>query len=435
MMRLISLLFACSCFANIVPTNPPPCTNCALPTTTRPFEAIPFYYPSTNLLTYYNSANAYARSNEGKWFLRNFTNESTLMNQCRVPQEDTSGDVAGHSDINWENAQAVSRGAGVKVGVVDGGIFPHPDLLGHLVNTNGGSLHATAVAGMIHAVAPEAILVSFATDFSAGQVANGITQAVNAGCSIINLSLGFVNQPEPTNVLAAFHYAASSNVLIVYAAENGAGNQDSVTNCYPAQWQEPNGICVGGNTRADAWYSMTGTNTIDLAAPALHLATLDVGREVYRSCDATRFTNWHCYWSGTSASAGIVSGVAALRKANHPNEGYAKLKRSLLVSARPVSGFVDKCRTGGTVDAFRTLQLSQDRPYLIAQQDGLYAVIPPGFDFDIVRGDSIGEAEGLLVLSNQTSLVYTPITNGFPVKVWDFATNGNAFFSGSFNSP
>jgi subtilisin len=149
----------------------------------------------------------------------------------------------------------LTDGTGVKVGVVDTGVGPHP----HLTVTGGentvegedpgefednGATHGTHVAGIIAArgsapnglrgVAPGVTLFSYrvfpkdseqASNFA---IAKAIDRAVAAGCDLINLSLGG-GPPDPTTS-SAIHDARQAGTLVIAAA----GNDDRSPVSFPA---------------------------------------------------------------------------------------------------------------------------------------------------------------------------------------------------------
>lgn len=139
-------------------------------------------------------------------------------------------------------------------------------------------------------------------------VAASIRYAVNNGADIVNLSLGKTFSPHQEEVAEAIRYAASHDVLIVEAAGNSGEDNDAVTS-YPSPYdldgkRHGNLLVVGsvGDDGQKAKFSNFGTRTVDIFAP---------GKDI-ESCSPEGGFEAS---DGTSMSAPIVTGVAAVMKA------------------------------------------------------------------------------------------------------------------------
>ena len=109
----------------------------------------------------------------------------------------------------------------------------------------------------------------------------------------------------------------------------------------------------------DATFTNYGPKTVDLFAPGSQVTTLDMDNELVTE-------------DGTSFSAPIVSGVAALVLSYYPNLSASQLKRILLQSAKPLKGlkvlkpgskdekvdFTSLSKTGGIVNAYEAVKLA-----------------------------------------------------------------------------
>jgi subtilisin family serine protease len=146
-------------------------------------------------------------------------------------------------------------------------------------------------------------------------VANAIIYAVNNGAKIINCSFGKSYSPQKHFVDEALKLAAEKDVLIVHAAGNDAENNDSITH-YPDNYYangaviDENWITVGAtsqkaNSDLVASFSNYGEKTVDLFAP---------GYRIYSSLP----NNKYGILDGTSFSAPMVAGAAALLKSYYP---------------------------------------------------------------------------------------------------------------------
>lgn len=220
--------------------------------------------------------------------------------------------TAAHT-LSLPGAHTISQGAGVTVGVLDGGVdFDHPvfegavesgwdyiDDDGYAYDEPGGDNtgHGTFVAGVVHLVAPEATIRAYRVTEVDGEshgyvVAEAIMQAVADGCDVINLSMALM--AEHGIIKDAIAYARSHDVVVIAAAGNG----HSYVPVYPAS--DPNVLAVAAlddeNRLADL--SRFGSH-VDLCAPGIN---------VYSPYQNDKFA----WWGGTSFAAPFVAGQAAL---------------------------------------------------------------------------------------------------------------------------
>lgn len=196
-------------------------------------------------------------------------------------------------------------------------------------------------------------------------VANGIRYAVDNGAKIINMSFGKAYSPDQLEVDAAVKYAVSKGVLLIHAAGNEAANID-VTPNFPSPnyksdstkastWIEVGASDNDGNA---ALFSNYGQKTVDLFAP---------GQQIY----STLPNNDYGYESGTSMSAPVVSGIAALVWSYYPTLSAEQVKEILLSSAvkrdnlTPMPGnartkvkFSILSSTGGIINAATALEIA-----------------------------------------------------------------------------
>lgn len=307
---------------------------------------------------------------------------AVLMFQLAVP-------AAAHAD-EWRDreywladygiteAWKKTQGEGVKVAVIDTGIdSSHPDLSGAVtggtdvsgagdpagarglgVNPEHGTLVATLLAGRGHAaeggdtedadkdkakydgpgngpdgimgVAPKAELLSVSAWIGGSnpagvpiddQLPNAVRWAVDNGAKVINMSLGSSSTAWPESWDDAFLYAEQHDVVIVAAAGNRGVGMIQVG----APATIPGVLTVAGLDRQGkaSWDSSSEGISIGVAAPAENLVGgLPAGPSRYAE------------WSGTSAAAPLVSGVAALIRSAHPELSAAQVINRIITTAK-----------------------------------------------------------------------------------------------------
>lgn len=248
----------------------------------------------------------------------------------------------------WE----VSKGAGVKVAIIDSGIdAQHPDLKGAVsggydasgsgrpdgqksvgVKPEHGTLVATMLAGRgqqpaspgptpgpaglppdgIVGVAPEAQLLSVSTWLGStnpsgksdqDQIPEAVRWAVDNGAKVINISLGSTTPQWPQSWDAAFLYAEQKDVVIVAAAGNRVGGNIQVG----APATIPGVLTVAGLDRK-------GVASVDASSQGISIGVAAPAENLLGGLPGGGYAEW----AGTSGSAPIVSGVAALIRSKWP---------------------------------------------------------------------------------------------------------------------
>lgn len=159
--------------------------------------------------------------------------------------------------------------------------------------------HGTMVAGLIHLVAPNALIMplkAFEADGTAdlSNIVRAIYYAVDNGAKVINMS--FSSHTQYASLSAAIAYAISKNVICIASGGN-EGREEYVV--YPAAEQGVLGI--GSTNALDQRSSFTNYDTpsVRMVAPGEALITTYPGN------------NYAGVW-GTSFSAALASGTAAL---------------------------------------------------------------------------------------------------------------------------
>ena len=200
-------------------------------------------------------------------------------------------------------------------------------------------------------------------------IANAIYYAVNNGAKVINMSFGKKISPHKEWVDEAFKYAAKHDVLLVIASGNENEDMD-IKPDYPndifengSVTDEKNVINVGASgIKQDenlvAPFSNYGKKNVDVFAPGIKITSVDM--------DAEFVTN-----DGTSFSAPIVSGIAALILEYYPELSAAQVKQAIMESASPLNttlvlkpgtsqkvDFATLSKSGGIVNANLALQIA-----------------------------------------------------------------------------
>ena len=157
--------------------------------------------------------------------------------------------------------------------------------------------HGTAVAGLLHLMAPEAHILplkAFGPDGTAtlAAVVSSIYYAVDNGANVLNLS--FSATEGSAALQDAITYAVSHGVVVVAAA----GNDSNTELVYPGAYGPVLNTAAVDAQNQKADFSNYG-RTVALAAPGVGLIT------IYPD------NHWAAV-SGTSFSAPLVSGEAAL---------------------------------------------------------------------------------------------------------------------------
>lgn len=239
-------------------------------------------------------------------------------------------------------AQKITRGAGVVVGVVDSGVWGgHPDLRDALlpgvdtIPTVPGDGredfdgHGTAVAGLIAGrghggssgvvgVAPESKILPARTPVN--EIADtqfftkGIKWVTANGAKVVNMSFGSTDDEDFHGSIIA---AKAADIVLIASSGNIGKSSDGYPGLYPEV------LTVGAIDRNGivADFSVTGPQ-VDLVAPGVDIYS------PYKNEGSGYIKGY-----GTSQSAAIVSGAAALVRAKFPNLSAAEVVHRLTATA------------------------------------------------------------------------------------------------------
>lgn len=273
-------------------------------------------------------------------------------------------------DISYTEADKawslVKQKREVKVAVLDTGVdYTHPDLKDRVLKDKGYNFvdndsetmddngHGTHVSGIIAASANNNIGVSGITgtlnikilpvkvldENGEGEVSNivkGIKYAVDNGADIINLSFG--TNSKSKEIEEAINYAKSKGVFVVAAAGNDGESDD---NSSPASDGAFAVAAMDYNYKV-ADFSDYGS-CIKISAPGEEiLSTVPGGYEA---------------WDGTSMAAPIVSGIAAMAKAEDPNLSPSQMEDVLDSTAKDIMIKGKDQQSGyGLIDAYDAIK-------------------------------------------------------------------------------
>lgn len=289
---------------------------------------------------------------ESSWFVKSIELDQKIVRPAWVGDklnwgvDDIDAEIVwggynGSTDVINPNA----AGKGVKVCIIDsGGRFDHEDLW---YNYKGGydyvdndndpmeedSHHGTAVAGIIAAmdnekgiigVAPNAsiyvvrVMPSDSAEFPISDLISAIFWACNNGMDIISMSVG---GPFISYVLEYVIWCAYQQGIVLVASSGNSPPDPNLNVATPAIYDEV--IAVGavekvGEEYVRASYSCYGPQ-LDVVAPTGVLTTWGVN---------LKYTTF----SGTSAAAPFVAGIAALILSKYPNLEPAEVKDILISS-------------------------------------------------------------------------------------------------------
>ncbi|HEY9724765.1 MAG TPA: S8 family serine peptidase, partial [Oscillatoriaceae cyanobacterium] len=279
--------------------------------------------------------------------------------------------------LEMEKAWAITTGAPSQVvAILDTGIDPnHPDLKDHLVpgynfvantpNPRDDFSHGTACAGVVAATANNGVgscgiapgvrimpvkVLDHLGNGPLETAARGLVWAADHGATIASMSFG---QDQPSQALDdAIAYARAKNVVVIAAMGNDG---EEVVKHWPA---DSAGVLAVGATYDDDTPALftTAGDWVGVAAPGTQIWTTMPTYQVPPSVVQDDFHENYYYFSGTSAAAPVVAGVAALIRTKFPQLNEAQVRDRLEKTADDVGakGF-DNLTGHGRVNAYRAL--------------------------------------------------------------------------------
>lgn len=286
------------------------------------------------------------------------------------------------------------NGSGVNVAVIDTGVNTSGDLAGQVLHAEDFTSeqdnqdnygHGTFVAGLIagtgagssgaiEGVAPKAKIVSLKIAGRDGST--DVTRVLEAlewvldfkdayGIRVVNLSLGF-NSPQ-SYVVDPLDFAVervwNAGVVVVAAAGNG----NNVTGSITTPGNDPFVLTVGGSndhttvgltddnlaTFSSIGPTVDGLNKPDVLAPGRSVvSSRSSGSTIDLTYPSSEVGTSYARGSGTSFSAAIVSGVAALVIQRTWSLTPNQVKQRIISTTRLIGGSTAPTWWAGDVDAF-----------------------------------------------------------------------------------
>jgi subtilisin family serine protease len=278
-----------------------------------------------------------------------------------LPQHKGIADPLRAAGPALTSSAAQTDGNGVRVGVVDTALMPHPSFPPDLVTGNeiestvpGTGLpalpppvlaaHAAFVVGLIRFQAPAARILVRAglradrDTSTVWHVARKIAELRDQHLDVVNLSFGVAdNEGAPPMALARAIDRLGPDVLVVAAAGNRKGQLGEPKQIWPAAMTDV--VAVGAKVGANgAFFSMTGP-WVDCTAEGVHVTSTFPATPVQTSEGVRTFDDGRARWSGTSFATATVTGAIAARMSRNPGmkarEAFAVLLAD--AGADPVS--------------------------------------------------------------------------------------------------
>ncbi|MFZ3230154.1 MAG: S8 family peptidase [Pseudobdellovibrio sp.] len=210
-----------------------------------------------------------------------------------------------------------------------------------------GIIAADSTAGPIQGVAPRAKILpaQFIGNDEGGLLGDAIiamNYAASRGAKIINMSWG--GAPCLPTLQAAMKALSDRGILLVTASGNDGANMDRSPS-YPSAFNLFNQINVAASTIDDfmIYFSNRGVHNVHVAAP---------GVDIYSTIPGNKIESM----SGTSMSAPMTSGAAALLWGAFPSATAQQIKQALFTGVDVVSGHEFEVSTRGRINVNKSYE-------------------------------------------------------------------------------
>ena len=304
--------------------------------------------------------------------------------------------------IDTPTGSSAPTGAGVTVAVVDTGVSTVPDLADNLVTVTGpgGATspclnlsteagcqdsygHGTFIAGLIagdgvrKGIAPDAGIL--AVKLSGRDGSSSVSQVLAAlqwliehkdvyDIGVINLSLRVASnlsyRVDPMNL--GVQQAWANGIVVVVSAGNQGAGAETIAKPGDDPWvitvgsTDDRGTVGLGDDAVSSFSSRGPTYTDgivkpDVVVPGRSLVSLRSPGSAADEAFPAFVDGTYRRGSGTSFSAGIVSGAAAVLRAADPTASNDRIKFALMSTARPLAGASATEQGAGVVDLTKAL--------------------------------------------------------------------------------
>jgi subtilisin family serine protease len=265
----------------------------------------------------------------------------------------------GVKRVGAPNVWRSYQGSGVRIGIVDTGISPHPDLrirgrFNAIAGTpdtdeNGHGTHVSGTASALNnsfgvvGVAPKARLYSVkAFDASGSAFVSDIVEAlewcISHNMQVINMSFG-IREGSDT-VKEQIERAYRKGIVMVASAGNDGPNTDQID--FPARLPQVIAVAASDIGNKVASFSNRGKG-IAVTAPGVDICSTLPGRSYGKM-------------SGTSMAAPHVTGAAALLLSKNRKLSPARVRQVLRSTAKRLPGYSSLAQGAGLVQVNKAIR-------------------------------------------------------------------------------
>ena len=330
---------------------------------------------------------------ENQWYLKkigyNYVHDYGLRGQSPIIAVIDSGVDIDHPDLVgniWVNKgeipnDGVDNDLNGFIDDVYGWNFvennPNPRPIINSRSNDDGLNHGTMIAGIIAAKTNNGIGISGIASNSkimalralddkgegkVNDVIRAIDYAVKNGANIINLS--FSGDAYNKAFEDAIDRAHRAGVIVVSAVGNKNFNLNqnlAYPSCFTFDSSENAiiGVASLDTLNQKASFSSYGSNCVDISAPGVSFFSTSFYDEVEKD-----YIEYLGYWSGTSMSAAVVSGVIALIKEVNPKLSKNEILEVLFKSSDNISMLNSKYGSdlgSGSVNAFNSVRWADEK--------------------------------------------------------------------------